>query len=55
MFINTKIHPSICGSIKHHVKVRNLLKVIDEQIETLDKALANILIMKFSSTRLTSV
>ena len=49
------IHPSIRGSVEHHVKVCDLLKAIDEQFETLDKALASTLIMKFSSTRLTNV
>ena len=55
MFIKTKIHSSIRGSVEHHEKVRDLLKAIDEQFETSDKALASTLIMKFSSTRLTNV
>uniref|UniRef100_A0A2N9F8E4 CCHC-type domain-containing protein n=1 Tax=Fagus sylvatica TaxID=28930 RepID=A0A2N9F8E4_FAGSY len=37
------------------LKVRDLLKAIDEQFVTSDKALASTLIMKFSSLRLTSV
>ena len=55
MFINTKISASIRGSVDQHNDVRALLKAIDEQFETSDKALANTLIMKFSSFWLTSV
>ena len=43
MFIKTKIYSSICGSIEHHEKAYYLLKAIDEQVETSDKALANTL------------
>ena len=53
MFIKTKISTSICGSIDQHEEDRELLKAIDDQSVTSDKALASILIMKFSS--LTSV
>ncbi|KAA8519544.1 hypothetical protein F0562_013832 [Nyssa sinensis] len=52
MFIKTKISAGIRGSVDQHTKVRDLLKAIDEQFITLDKALASTLIMKFCSTRL---
>uniref|UniRef100_A0A2N9GEG7 Retrovirus-related Pol polyprotein from transposon TNT 1-94 n=1 Tax=Fagus sylvatica TaxID=28930 RepID=A0A2N9GEG7_FAGSY len=55
MFIKTKIFAGIRGSVDQHEKVRDLLKAIDEQFVTSDKALASTLIMKFSSLRLTSV
>jgi len=55
MFIKIKILVEIRGSINQHVKVRHLLKVIDDRFITSYKALASILIMKFSSFRLTSV
>jgi transposase InsO family protein len=55
MFIKTRISAGICGSVDQHEKVQDLLKAIDEQFVTSDKALASTLIMKFSSLRLTSV
>ena len=55
MFLKTKISAGIRGSVDHHSKVHDLLKVIDEQFVTSDKALASIIIIKFSSTRLESV
>ena len=55
MFIKTKISVDIHGSIDQHNDVRALLKVIDEQFEIANKALAGTLIMQFSSLRLTSV
>ena len=55
MFIKTKIVAGICGSVVQHTNVKALLKAIDEQFETSNKALASILIMRFSSPRLTSV
>ena len=55
MFIKTKISASIRGSVDQHTNVRALLKVINEQFETLDKALASTLIIKFLSLRLTRV
>ncbi|KAK1575291.1 hypothetical protein Q3G72_004199 [Acer saccharum] len=55
MFIKTKISDGIRGSVDQHVKVWDLLKAIDDQFVTLEKALASTLIMKFSSLRLTSV
>ena len=55
MFIKTKISAGIQGSVDQHDKVKALLKAIDEQFETSDKALASTLIMRFSSLRLTNV
>ena len=53
MFIKTKISASIRGSVEQINKVKPLLKDIDEQFETSDKALASTLIIQFSSTKLT--
>lgn len=55
MFIKTKISYGIRGSVDRHDNVKALLKAIDEQFVTSDKALAHTLIMKFSSLRLTKV
>ncbi|RVW83870.1 hypothetical protein CK203_042047 [Vitis vinifera] len=55
MFIKTKISDGIRGSVDQHDNVKALLKAIDEQFVTSDKALASTLIMKFSSLRLTNV
>ena len=55
MFIKTKISAGIRGSVEQHDKVKSLLKAIDEQFVSSDKALASTLIIKFSSLRLTSV
>ncbi|KAM7471147.1 hypothetical protein LguiA_009330 [Lonicera macranthoides] len=55
MFIKTKINAAIRGSVDQCEKVKDLMKAIDEQFVTSEKALANTLIMKFSSLRLTSV
>ncbi|XP_024027619.1 uncharacterized protein LOC112093442 [Morus notabilis] len=55
MFIKTKISAGIRGSVAQHDKVKELLKAVDEQFVSSDKALASTLIMKFSSLRLTSV
>ena len=55
MFIKTKIFAGIRGSVDHHDNVKTLLKGIDEQFKTSDKALASTLILKFSSLRITSV
>ncbi|KAL5805054.1 hypothetical protein ACOSQ3_031854 [Xanthoceras sorbifolium] len=55
MFIKTKISVGIRGSVDQQNKVRDLLKGIDEQFITSEKALASTLIMMFSSLRLTSV
>ena len=55
MFINTKIFDGIRGFVDQHDNVKALLKAINEQFVTSDKALASTLIMKFSSLRLTDV
>ena len=55
MYIKTKISTGIRGSIKQHENVHELLKAIDEQFVTSDKALASTLIMKFTSLKLTSI
>ncbi|XP_073057200.1 uncharacterized protein [Primulina eburnea] len=55
MFIKTKISSSMCGSVDQHNNVRELLKAIDEQFQSSDKALVNTLIMEFSSLWITSV
>ncbi|KAA8530791.1 hypothetical protein F0562_005585 [Nyssa sinensis] len=55
MFIKTKISTGIRGLVNQHTKVRDLLKAIDEQFVTSDKALASTLIMKFCSMRLDTV
>ena len=52
----TKISAGFRSSVYQHNNVRALLKAIDEQFETSDKALASTtLIMKFSSLRLTNI
>ncbi|KMT01807.1 hypothetical protein BVRB_9g210890 [Beta vulgaris subsp. vulgaris] len=55
MFIKTKISASIRGSVDKHTKVKDLLKAIDEQFASSDKALASTIIMQFSSIRLTGI
>ncbi|XP_050916770.1 uncharacterized protein LOC127131931 [Lathyrus oleraceus] len=55
MFIKTKVTSGIRGSVDHPENVCDLLKAIDDQFVTSEKALASTLIMKFSSYRLTSV
>ncbi|RVW75558.1 hypothetical protein CK203_056469 [Vitis vinifera] len=47
--------PELKGDNYKHDNVKALLKAIDEQFVTSDKALASTLIMKFSSLRLTNV
>ena len=54
MFINTKISTEMRGSVDQHEKVWNLLKAIDDQFITSDKALASTL-MKFSFLQLNRV
>ena len=48
MFIKTKISVGIRGYVKQIDKVKPLLKAIDEQFVTSDKALASTIIMQFS-------
>ncbi|WJZ82690.1 hypothetical protein VitviT2T_002425 [Vitis vinifera] len=55
MYIKTKISAGIHGSIEQHENVHELLKAIDEQFITSDKALANTLIMKFTSLKFTDI
>ena len=55
MYIKTKISAGICGSIEQHENVCELLKAIDEQFVTSDKALVSTLIMKFTSLKLTCI
>ena len=52
---DTHIYASIHGSIEKHVKVRDLLKVIDEQFAKFDKSLVRTLIIQFLSLRLTRI
>ncbi|PNX55051.1 pleiotropic drug resistance protein 1-like [Trifolium pratense] len=46
MFIKTKISAAIRGSIEHHENVKDLIKAIDEQFVSSDKARASTLIIK---------
>jgi len=55
MFIKTKISAGIHGSIEHDEKVKDLIKAIDEQFSTSDKALTSTMIIKFSTMKLTGV
>ncbi|KAK4284758.1 hypothetical protein QN277_001542 [Acacia crassicarpa] len=55
MFIKTSISVGIRGFVEQHNKIRPLLKAIDEQLWTSDKAFIDTLIMKFSSPRLTAI
>ena len=55
MFIKTSISTVIHGSVEEHTNVQALLKAIDKQFTSSDKALVSTLIMKFSSLRLTNV
>ncbi|KAL6315675.1 hypothetical protein AAG906_005765 [Vitis piasezkii] len=55
MYIKTKISAGIRGSIEQHENVRELLKAIDEQFVTSDKALASTLIMKFTFLKLIGI
>src|SRR3954469_4120410 len=53
MFIKTRISASIRGPIRECNNVKSLLKAIDEQFESSDKALASTLITKLSNMKLT--
>ena len=48
IFIKTKISYGIQGSVNQHDNVKALLKAIDEQFVTSNKALSSTMIMKFS-------
>ncbi|KAL0462715.1 UNVERIFIED_CONTAM: hypothetical protein Slati_0159100 [Sesamum latifolium] len=55
MFIKTKISASIRGLVDQHNNVCELLKAIDDQFVSSDKALASTLIMIFTSQKLTGL
>ena len=55
MFIKTKISDGIRGSLEHYDNVRDLLKAIDDQFVSSDKALASTLIHQFSSIKLSGI
>ena len=55
MYIKTKISISVRVSFGKHQNVKTLLKAINEQFETLDKALASTLMTRLSSMRLTGI
>ena len=55
MFIKTHISVGKRGSIEKHVKVRDLLKAIDEQFAKSNKSLPRTFIIMFSSLRLTRI
>lgn len=55
MFIKTRISAGIYDLVNQNGKVFNLLKAIDYQFVNSYKATESILIIKFSSTRLTSM
>ena len=55
IFIKTKISIGIRGFVEQIDKVKPLLKSINEQFVTFEKALASTLIMQFSSTKLTGI
>ncbi|KAG6487698.1 hypothetical protein ZIOFF_056293 [Zingiber officinale] len=51
----TKISDGIRGSLEHYDNVRDLLKAIDDQFVSSDKALASTLIHQFSSMKLSGI
>ncbi|XP_039141224.1 uncharacterized protein LOC120278509 [Dioscorea cayenensis subsp. rotundata] len=55
MYIKRRISTSIRGSIPDCAHVRDLLKAIDDQFESSDKAIASTLMTKLLSMKLTSV
>ncbi|XP_073313519.1 uncharacterized protein [Primulina huaijiensis] len=55
IFIKTKISAGMRGYVDQHNNVRELLKPIDEQFQSSDKALVSTVILKLSSLWLTSV
>ena len=55
MFIKAKISAGIRGFVDQIDKVKPLLKAINEQFATFDKALTITLIMQFSSTKLIGI
>jgi hypothetical protein len=55
MLIKTKISAGIRSSIEHHENVKDLIKAIDEQFVSFNKARASTLIIKFSTMKLIEV
>ena len=55
MFIKTNISTSIRGYVLQIDKIKPLLKAIDKQFATFEKALVSTLIMQFSSTKLIGI
>ena len=55
MFIKAKISAGIRVFVEKIDKVKPLLKAIDDQFVTSDKAVTSTLIMQFSSTKLTGI
>ncbi|XP_062085509.1 uncharacterized protein LOC133791603 [Humulus lupulus] len=55
MFIMSKIPMGMRGSVEQPEKVKDLIKMIDEQFNTLDQPINNNLIHNFSSTKLTGI
>ena len=55
MFIKTNISASIRSSVDQHEKVNDLLKAIDDQFITSDKALASTHIMQLSSLKVQGI
>ena len=55
MYIKNMISASVRGTIGEHNNVKDLLKAIDEQFESSDKALASTLMTKLSSMKLTGI
>ena len=55
IFIKPKISAGIRGSVEQYMKVKELLKAIEEQFKTSDNVLTSTLINEFSSLRLTNI
>ena len=55
MFIKTKISVEIRSSVEHYDDVRELLKAIDDQFVTSNKAMASTLIMQLISLKLIGI
>ncbi|KAL4271452.1 hypothetical protein GQ457_13G004180 [Hibiscus cannabinus] len=55
MFIKSKVPADVRGSIEQYKNVQDLLVAIEKQFQTSQKLLANTLIMKFTSLKLTTV
>lgn len=55
MFIKTHISTSIRGSIEKYIKVKDLIKVIDEKCAKYENSLTSTLIIQFSSLKFIGV